>query len=341
MRKALVLSVFAAFAGCGAAVAADGPEKGSAKDGPPASQPLYNWTGFYLGAHIGAAWGDTKFAEFPGRASIYGDNVNTPGPLAGGQAGYNYQAGSWVIGAEADVAYADLDGTNTCFARSGDFKSSNCHSHFDAIGSLTGRLGRVFAPYDRSLFYVKGGAAWAQGKRAVILNEQFEAHNASDGFWGWTAGGGVEYALSQAWSAKVEYDYYGFGSASVLTPYSVGGELWRRDDARFAARTQQDLQAVKAGLNYRLGSPAGSGLAWPDISYKEKESAAGWEFEAGGRYWYSIGKFQKDFTPPALVSRLTYQDYAGNSGELFWRVESPGTSSSKVTPAPVIWEEDI
>ena len=60
--------------------------------------------------------------------SIYGDTVRSPGPLAGGQAGYNWQFGQALLGLEADVSWADLYGTNTCFAFSGFYVSANCRA---------------------------------------------------------------------------------------------------------------------------------------------------------------------------------------------------------------------
>ena len=125
---------------------------------PPAAAP-WNWSGLYVGTHTGAAAGVTEFPDVPGLASIFGDRVRTSGSIAGVQVGYDHQLNSLVLGIEADVSAADLDGTNTCFAFSGDFSSTNCRSHIDALGSVTGRLGWAAGGDGRTLLYLKIGRA--------------------------------------------------------------------------------------------------------------------------------------------------------------------------------------
>jgi opacity protein-like surface antigen len=129
----------------------------------------YDWSGFYLGGHVGAAYGTSTFSD-PYGASIYGDSVQTPGFLAGVQGGYNYQTGPWVLGLEADADWMASDGTNTCLAYSGYYISSNCHSHPDALGTLTGRIGYAFGPLGRTLPYVKGGMAWVHNNAEINVN---------------------------------------------------------------------------------------------------------------------------------------------------------------------------
>jgi hypothetical protein len=80
--------------------------------------PHYDWRGFYLGAHLGGALSLSDVGD-PFGASLYGDTVRSPGPIAGGQVGYNWQYGRGLIGIEADASWADLFGTETCFAYSG------------------------------------------------------------------------------------------------------------------------------------------------------------------------------------------------------------------------------
>ena len=121
----------------------------------------WSWTGFYVGGQIGAARGTATFAD-PFGASIFGDNVTTPGFLAGGQIGFNWQVpnSSFVLGVEADASWLTADGTNTCLAFSGLFVSATCHADPNAIGTLTARGGYAFGPSGRTLLYAKGGAAW-------------------------------------------------------------------------------------------------------------------------------------------------------------------------------------
>jgi outer membrane immunogenic protein len=152
--------------------------------------PIYNWTGFYIGGHIGGA--------FPGE-----DNAligSRDGTFMGGvQGGYDYQfAPNWVFGLEANYSFKD---TNSNFDNRG-------------LGSVTGRLGYTWGP---ALLYAKGGYAWADSR----FTNGFGGNGGRDGY---TVGGGLEYLFTQNWSGKVEYQYYDFGNVTFLTPaLAVGG----------------------------------------------------------------------------------------------------------------------
>jgi opacity protein-like surface antigen len=291
-----------------------------------------NWSGLHIGTHTGAATGATEFPDVPGLASIFGDRVRTIGSIGGVQVGYDHQFNSIVLGIEADVSAAGLDGTNTCFAFSGNFSSANCRARIDALGSVTGRLGWAAGGDGRTLLYLRGGAAWAHDKIDITINDSFVFPPVIAGTsvvrWGWTLGAGVEYALSPAWSAKLEYGYYCLGHANVATPYTLNG-------AAFFDATAQNVHLIKLGMNYKLtGWPAGAGLfggildkaPLPEAPYR----AADWEIEGGVRYWGSWSRFQKDLggfvgdvlPASANVSRLTYDGMQANSGELFARVDN-------------------
>src|SRR5690349_18555842 len=104
---------------------------GSSADLPVVKAPilkapaaLWSWSGLYIGGHVGASLSLTDIAD-PLGAPIYGDNVRSPGFIGGGQIGFNWQLGSVVLGVEADVSGVSSDGTNTCFAVSGNSVSSN------------------------------------------------------------------------------------------------------------------------------------------------------------------------------------------------------------------------
>ncbi len=315
---------------------------------PPQVLPSWNWTGGYVGAHFGALWGDTKFAD-PAGSSVFGDNVSTPGFLGGFQAGYNWQAPQTrlVLGVEADLSGLVSIGTNTCLAASGLFISADCRAEPNASATVTPRIGYAIDPQQRTLLYVKGGFAAVHDHIDIASNALLgPGTDASENVWkaGWTAGAGVERALSPAWSLRLEYDYLGFGHSNVSTPISFlqgtpGDASSYVETPAGATSISQNLQEVKFGLNYRFGvDPSAhwadappvtiSGAAWQPPG-SPASWLAGWEFEAGARYWYSFGKFQKDLggtTSPGnanvLVSRLTYNSVA-NSGEIFARVESP------------------
>ena len=114
---------FFAVALVGAARAADMPAP------PPPVLPLWTWTGGYVGTHIGAAWGDTKFSD-PAGTSLFGDQVSTPGVIGGFQAGYNWQVpqSRFVLGIEGDLSGIASKGSNTCLASSRLVVSADCRS---------------------------------------------------------------------------------------------------------------------------------------------------------------------------------------------------------------------
>src|SRR5262245_26793291 len=148
MKKFLLGGVaIIAFAGGGAASAADMPV---AKVTPP----VWNWTGSYIGVHVGAQAGRTDFSD-PYGSPIFGDYVRTPGFLAGGQIGYNWQApnATWVFGVELDASGITSNGTNTCFAITTHFLSSDCRVHPNGTATLTGRIGQALGAGGRTLVY--------------------------------------------------------------------------------------------------------------------------------------------------------------------------------------------
>jgi opacity protein-like surface antigen len=330
MARRLVLSLVSVLATITASHAADlyrGDAGGSLKDAPVYAPGT--WTGFYAGINLGAAAGTSNVSD-PYGASLFGDTIRTPGALAGGQIGYNYQMGSLVGGVEAEAGWANLDGSNTCFATSsfggnaGYFYSSNCKAHVDALGTLTARLGTTLDS-GQTLLYAKGGAAWEDISNSATLNALGGTTGSSGYKWGWTAGGGVERALSPHWSIKAEYDYLDFGGRNLTAPSSLYVDLTHGQIGSVPganASTTENIHEFKVGVNYRFGQ---DGAAWDEVSVKDARfaPASGWEFEAGARDWYSTGRFQKDMATPSLVSRLTYDGMQANAGELFGRVDTP------------------
>ncbi|HVT55890.1 MAG TPA: outer membrane protein [Xanthobacteraceae bacterium] len=161
------------------ALAADMAVRGPVYKAPPAA-PLFNWTGFYLGGHVGYGWGDA-------------DGVDTDGWFGGGQIGVNYQfAPNWVWGVEADISGGDINGS----AGVSRFKT-------DTFGTVRARLGYTV---DRVMFYGTGGLAWADSKAT------FAGVSDSQTNVGWALGAGIEYAFAPNWSAKIEYIHADYGS---------------------------------------------------------------------------------------------------------------------------------
>src|SRR4030088_2804751 len=133
------------------ALAADLPARTYTK-APAYSAPIYNWTGFYIGGHVGGA--------FAGDNSLSGNDGLF---LGGSPGGFDYQcAPTWVFGVEAQ--YSWLGSSNTGVLFPGGVLVS---SHNDQLGSVTGRLGYTWGP---ALLYAKGGYAWKDGNNINVTN---------------------------------------------------------------------------------------------------------------------------------------------------------------------------
>lgn len=299
----------------------------------------WSWSGSYIGVHAGAALGFSNVSD-PYGASIFGDQIRTPGFLLGLQVGHNWQApgSNWVWGIEGDLSWLDAEGTNTCFAANGLITSSNCRARPDYTGTLTGRLGFATGTAGRTLLYAKGGGAFLHNRLDATTNWGFGVFpitttSASPTTWGWTIGAGVEQAVSPAWSVKLEYDYLSFGNASLTSPatFSTTPAGFFTAVPGAAASVRQSMHEVKLGLNYKIGADpwAQWGSASSSMPVKAPPMLASrWAFEMGGRYWYSSGRFQKDLpsgpnSSLSLISRLTYDDMKASSGEMFARLDTP------------------
>jgi opacity protein-like surface antigen len=215
-----------------------------------ARQPPMNWSGVYLGGHLGGAWSDAMWSDPFGPTSSggfenvpgFGDRTQAHGPLGGGQVGTDWQTGQWVFGVAADADYATIRGDNTCFSGLGGI---NCEHVVNALATLTGRVGLA---WDRALFYVKGGGAL--GQTTYRLNGNTFALTLGTGSttlntFGWTVGVGLEYAITDHWTTSFEYDHIGLGDVTVPFP-SVATIAGQR------IGVTQWVDTLKLGVNYRF-----------------------------------------------------------------------------------------
>jgi outer membrane immunogenic protein len=248
----------------------------------PPPVPVFTWSGFYIGGHVGWGWGDFDFRDpfvklnepiliFPGLfvgvplERSFSDNSF----LGGVQAGVNAQFGPVVVGVEADVSWMSLGG---------EFRSSTSNfggllttsegvaAKLDWLATARGRLGWA---NDRILVYATGGVAFGgidgSGDLTISCNvncpiiggTQTLSIAASDRktHVGWTAGAGIEGAIASNWSVKLEYLYTDLGWLKHEGPLTVGGTL-----APLLSGTSLSgggdfkvvVQTVKLGLNYRF-----------------------------------------------------------------------------------------
>jgi len=235
-----------------------------------------NWTGFYIGGFAGAAAGRTDIGFVADPTS--GDRPWVAGGIGGLEAGYNYEFPSkWVLGIEGDIAAANVHGGRTAGtadglgangANTGAFTPAffTIQDRTNWMGTVTGRVGYAWG---RTLFYVKGGAAFEDSSTTVnciygptgatplidtngaVIGARTCRNPAgvvTGGFntpyytrIGWTGGFGTEFDLGKNWSAKTEYDFLSFGRHTAL---ASDGTTFMTDKSW--------ISQVKVGLNYKF-----------------------------------------------------------------------------------------
>jgi outer membrane immunogenic protein len=192
---------------------------------------IFSWTGGYIGVNGGGGWGQTSHTAtagitgIPGLPSLTTGNFNTHGGLVGGTVGYNYQIGPWLLGAEADLDWTNIQGTfKGVVPIPGGSAPFSLSSQLQWLETTRVRAGVV---WDHALFYGTGGAAMgglnATANASAGASGLGAAVTASDTQtrFGWTAGGGVEYAFTSYLSGKVEYLYVGLGSQNQIVVDNV------------------------------------------------------------------------------------------------------------------------
>jgi outer membrane immunogenic protein len=219
--KLFVAGAVLALLGAAPAGAADLSVAPLYKAPPAVAAPANNWSGFYLGINGGGGWGRSTWDS--------ADSFNLSGAMIGGTAGMNWQAGQAVFGVEGDVDWTNLSGSTTTACPLG------CTTSNGWLSTVRGRLGYSV---DRLLPFVTGGLAVGDIRASTPGLPGASQTNA-----GWTAGGGLEYALTEKWSVKAEYLHVDLGKFNCGTSCGVSAT------DNVSLRTDM----VRAGLNYRFG----------------------------------------------------------------------------------------
>jgi outer membrane autotransporter protein len=246
-----------------------------AKAKAPVDRPV-NWSGWYGGLIGGATELGSASLTFPGVSTA---QTRPSGWLGGGTLGYNFQSGKWVYGLEGDIAGTSTVGSTPCAPLAAHLTANTfmpiipvalfnttCHDSVDWIATATARLGYAWTP--RSLVYVKAGSAFTDESASVTCNYGSPARNILEGSIGsgpcvdpavthlldqasvrsfragWTVGLGTEFALTDHWSIKGEFDWLDFGTKSLTL--SDGTPL----------NSKLQVAQAKIGLNYKFW-PAG------------------------------------------------------------------------------------
>lgn len=218
----------------------------AAKAPPPVYvAPIYDWTGFYIGANGG--WGQSHncWGLVPVTGAVIAAGCSDrSGGLVGGQVGYRWQSGQFVFGLEGQGDWADLSGSRISIFN----PAFTLGARVNGIGLFTGQIGYA---WNAALLYLKGGAA-VTSNSAFINNTATGVGlaSASSTRWGGALGVGVEYGFGSNWSAGLEYDHLFMGDSnntfSVVNPILAGA----------ANRISQDVDMITVRLNYRFGGPA-------------------------------------------------------------------------------------
>ncbi|MGY4624723.1 outer membrane protein [Bradyrhizobium sp. USDA 4486] len=215
---------------------------------PAYVEPLFNWTGFYVGGHIGGAWTNEQFIN-NGNGGGFGDltpgqgyRQRNSGVMGGAQIGYNWQANNYVFGIEGTISGLDNKGSfrNTAFGPANDVFSWRAN----VLATVVGRAG--FA-VQNNLFYVKGGYAGVNNRLSVadpvVTSTGGQTHWAN----GWTVGAGWEYGITRNWIVGLEYNYAAFGGQT----YQLGGTA---ANYTFDAKPR-DIQWAVVRASYKFDAP--------------------------------------------------------------------------------------
>ena len=217
-------------AGMGYALAADLPPAAPPPRAPatyvPTIAPVYNWGGFYIGANGGYSFGSSTWT--PGTSSF---NVN--GAVAGGTVGANFQTGSVVFGIEGDWDWSNITGSTTA-GTAAPCLGTTCTTADSWLATLRGRVGYAV---DRVLIFGTAGGAFGDIKASI------PAGTTTTNKAGWTAGGGLEFAITDNITAKGEYLFVDLTNGSC----TVGACGAASPSVKFYT------SVIRAGLNFKFG----------------------------------------------------------------------------------------
>jgi outer membrane immunogenic protein len=258
------------------------------KAAPLAPAP-FSWTGFYIGGNVGGAWTPNNagsdfgplFPPFivlapqaaiptliPGQLDVLTGGGRQSGVIGGGQVGYNWQINQFVLGVEADAVGSGLNGSRGTATRSFGppvllaTVNQTVTVDFGRIDWMATFRGRAGLAVDRALFYVTGGAAVADigGSTTTVVNGPgiaipagtfFATDGGSTTRWGWTVGGGIEWAFSPNWSVAGEYRHSDFGNRA--TTFTIPSGLAAAPVFATGTSSQRlTVDQATARINYRF-----------------------------------------------------------------------------------------
>jgi outer membrane immunogenic protein len=279
MKKlALTVSIIA-FSSAGA-FAADLPAKVYTK-APPIVEPVYDWTGFYIGGNVGYSWGrssDTSSLTNGAGTFLFtsANKTNLDGVVGGGQIGYNWQIQNWVWGFEADIQGTGEKGSRAFTCPAGICTPStilggplalvvlvpgaavplSLEQKIDWFGTVRGRVGVLATP--KVLLYATGGLAYGEVKSSETVAALLTGFSSSTTNVGYTVGAGVEGVIGGNWTAKLEYLYVDLGRvsgafATTIPAFGSGTAASGTLTSYYSSRVTDNV--LRVGVNYKFGGP--------------------------------------------------------------------------------------
>jgi outer membrane immunogenic protein len=253
VMKRIVWGTLALVAMAAPALAADLPMKAP----PPAPViPMYNWSGFYIGANGGWASSDNCWDIITVTFVLSEGCHGKSGGVIGGQVGYRWQqpGSHFVWGLEAQGDWANLSRSRISVLD----PAFTLNSKVDGIGLFTGQFG--FA-WDAWLWYLKSGFA-VTGNRFDVTSTVggVDLVSASSTRWGGVVGTGFEYGFG-AWSIGIEYDHLFMNSSDLAFTTGGGPNIAVVPTAFVLNRVSQDVDMVTLRFNYRFGGYGGPVVA--------------------------------------------------------------------------------
>jgi outer membrane immunogenic protein len=243
MKRIASMLVGLAALAAAPAMAADMPVKYV----PPAPPPVFSWSGCYVGVHVGAGWQVSSFVEQEGSRRMLLAESGV-GWLGGGQAGCNVQWRAFVIGLEGEVWGSTLHDRD--FFQSGSFTDeSTSKNRWD--GAVSVRAGVAF---DRAFVYGKLGAVWGKFDYNTTFSNTFSngTVTGSATITGVLIGVGFEYALTDNWTTKFEYNYIDYGNKIVDFIETECDIIGGCGTSTFRQTVKERKQLAKIGINYKF-----------------------------------------------------------------------------------------
>jgi outer membrane immunogenic protein len=231
----------------------------------PPPVPWYDWTGFYIGLNGGYSWGNSSTNFTGAGVTPFSTSQSMDGWLGGGQIGYNWQYNrNWLLGVEADIQGTGQRGS----AVDPSVTTGGCPVGVNCIAALpltvtsgtsgqslpwfgTARLRLGVEPTDHWLLYITGGLAFGEVDSTETISATTSGtvttvvSNANNTRLGWTVGGGSEWVLTGAWTAKLEYLYMDFGT---FTDTFTGTGAY----SSLTASSHVTDNILRVGLNYHF-----------------------------------------------------------------------------------------